>query len=355
MLAIAAILSVLVGGAHAQQPYRFAVVGHTRGGPEQGDLPLAQLDELVADLRGQRLDFVVLTGDLIYGDFNALYSGDPVDADAVRADWDAVDAIFDRIGVPVHRAPGNHDVWDEVTRDIWIERYGPLQSSFAHGTSRFLLLNSCWYPSPGTTGRSPEKYIRGIQMDTDEVEFIRREMDAAASAEHVFAFLGHMLWWHDWAEWWTDVHPLLAAGPTRAVFAGDLGPWKFSHTERDGVHYIQSAVEYTEVPLQMLRNREGSRSITWQLDNYVVVAVDGPDVGYEVRTLGTLTSGRYEPADYQNIAEYDKGTFRRRLANKWHTPDKLFRGVLLVGGLGFGGGLFFALALFVLLRLRRAR
>ncbi len=352
----ATFLALFASGVLAQEPFTFAVVGHTRGGPDNGLLPRERLDELIDELRRARPDFVVLTGDLVYGDFDTFYEpGRPVDAEAVRADWDAVDAVFERLGVPVHRAPGNHDVWDDVTRDVWLERYGALHQSFTHGNSRFLLLNSCWYPKPGTTGRSPEWAIRGVKLDPEQVAFVRAEMEAARGQEHVFAFLGHMLWWWEDAAWWSEVHPLLAAGPTRAVFAGDLGPWKFSHTERDGVDYVQSAVEFTEVPLVMLQNRERSRLITAQLDNYVVVTVDGSDVSYEVRTLGALTTGRHEPADWRAMAEHDKGTFRRRLANKWHTPEKLVRGVLLVGLIGVAAGALATLLLVLVLRRVRGR
>jgi 3',5'-cyclic AMP phosphodiesterase CpdA len=351
-----AFLVLLVGAAPAQEPFRFGVVCHTRGGPYNGDIPRARMDELISELAELELDFLVLTGDLVYGDFNTFYEPDGVvDGAAIRADWDTVDALFARLGIPVHRAPGNHDVWDEVTRDIWLERYGALHQSFVYGNSRFLLLNSCWYPPLGTTGRSPEWFIRGVQLEDDQVEFVRAEMEAAQDAAHVFAFLGHMLWWDADADWWSDVHPLLAAGPTRAVFAGDLGPWKFSHVARDGVDYVQSTVEFTEVPLQMLRNREGSRLLSSQLDNYVVVTVTGPDVDYEVRTLGALTTGRFEPADWQAVAEHDEGTFRRRLADKWHTPEKLLRGALLVGALGFAGGVVVALGAGLLRSTARGR
>lgn len=323
--------------------YAFAVVGHTRGGPENGIIPRERLEELAQEIRELAPDFVVLTGDLIYGDIDKQHEpqGVVLDDAAIRADWDAVDAVFDSIGVPIHRAPGNHDIWNHSTLAIWNERYGAPYQSFRHGNGLFLLLNSCWLPAPGDPGHLPPRYIRGLQLPADQVAWIRSEL-AAGETEHVFAFMGHVLWWEPEAPWWRDLHPLLAAAPTRAVFAGDLGPWKWSHLERDGIHYVQSSVEFTEPPIPMLRNRESSRAISAQLDNFVLVTVDGERVDYEVRTLGALTTGRFTPELYRKVNEYDQGSIARKLASRWHTPSKLLRGVLLVAGGAFAAGLLVA-------------
>jgi hypothetical protein len=328
-----------IPAAAARDEYSFVVVGHTRGGPENGVIPRERLAELVAEIRELEPDFVVLTGDLIYGDIDSQHDAPPISVDeaAIRADWDAVDEIFASIGAPIHRAPGNHDLWDRSTLAIWNERYGSPYRSFRHGNGLFLLLNSCWLPNPGEPGHLPPKLIRGQQIPADQLAWIRAELEAADS-EHVFAFMGHVLWWESEAGWWREVHPLLAAHRARAVFAGDLGPWKWSHVERDGVDYVQSSVEFTEPPLEMLRRREGSRAISAQLDNYVLVTVEGPAVDYEVRTLGAMSTGRFTPELYRAINEYDEGTIRHELFTLWRTPAELLRGVLLVAAGSFGTG-----------------
>jgi len=104
--------------ALALQEFTFAVLGHTRGGPDDGMLPKQRYAEMVRAVQRERPDFVVLAGDLVYGDFHSA----TVDREAVRRDWDAVDAVFAQFGCPVHRVPGNHDVWESTTRDLWIER-----------------------------------------------------------------------------------------------------------------------------------------------------------------------------------------------------------------------------------------
>jgi hypothetical protein len=343
--ALACSASAAIPPSQAAEEYSFVVVGHTRGGPENGIIPRERLAELVAEIRALAPDFVVLTGDLIYGDFGHQTEPAPVALDeaAIRRDWEAVDGIFASIGVPIYRAPGNHDLWDHSTLAIWNERYGSPYRSFRHGNGLFLLLNSCWLPAPGDPAHLPPRLIRGQQIPPDQLAWIRAELEAGGS-EHVFAFMGHVLWWEPGAAWWREVHPLLAAHGARAVFAGDLGPWKWSHLQRDGIHYVQSSVEFTEPPLEMLRNREGSRAISAQLDNYVLVTVAGPEVDYEVRTLGAMSTGRFTPELYQAIHDYDAGTIQRRLFAKWRTPAKLMNGVLWVGAGGFAAGAALALA-----------
>lgn len=339
----------------ADGAFRFAVVGHTRGGPDNGVIPNERLDELVREVGRAAPDFLILTGDLIWGDFFAGETGRPLDEAAIRADWDAVDATFDRLGVPVRRVPGNHDLWDPVTRDVWVERYGPLESVFEFEGSSFVLMNSCWTPAPGEDRRCPGGYIRGIQHGADRLSFLARNLGEADSSEHVFVFQHHMLWWEDDAAWWRQVHPLLVRSGVRAVFAGDLGPWKFSHLERDGVHYVQSAVEFTEPPLVMRRNRESVRTISSQLDNWVLVHVDGPEVRYEVRTVGAMSAGRHRPETWREVYDYDRGTVQRKLWRRFQSPRKLLGALLVAGGGGVLGGLLVGLVAGWILRASRER
>ena len=138
------------------QQFTFVVVGHTRGGPGNGTLPTQRYAELVREVRREAPAFVVLTGDLVYGDFEAK----AVDRAAVEKDWNAVDAVFAQFGCPVHRVPGNHDLWERTTQELWTSRYGELQKSFEHEGSQFLLLNSCWTPAPGSHEHCPPRFIR---------------------------------------------------------------------------------------------------------------------------------------------------------------------------------------------------
>lgn len=338
----------MILAALAQQ-FTFAVLGHTRGGPDDGQLPMERYAEMVREVRRAAPEFVVLTGDLVYGDFLS----DPIDREAVRRDWDAVDAVFAQFGVPVHRVPGNHDIWDAVSRDLWVERYGALQKSFEHDGSLFLLLNSCWTPAAGESGRCPPHLIRGCQLDAERRGFVATELAAHPDARHVFAFLGHMLWWKDDAAWWSEVHPLLAKAPTRAVFAGDMGPWKFSHVRRDAIDYVQTTFEFVPPPLEMQRNSESIRMLTEQLDTWALVSVDAEQVHIDIRTLGGLESGLFSPEKYRSVHEFAADTFGRKVFKRMDNPTKLTGWLWKLGlACALGGALIGGAAVWILRRRR---
>ena len=330
--------------------WRFVVLGHPRGGPGNGDIPHERLADAIAEINALDPDFVLLAGDLIYGDIHA----PTADRDVVEADWDAVLNALGAFEAPWHLIPGNHDVWDATTRDVWKERFGPLFRSFTHKGTRIVMLCSPWVPK-NDSGVAPGYAIRGVPLSDEQIGFLETEMAAASGDEHVFVVLHHLLWWEADSPWWTDVHPLLAGSRTRAVIAGDLGPAKFSHERRDGIDYVQTSVEFTFPPLQMRRNREGSRTISEQLDNFLLVTVDGADVRLEVRTLGAFTTGRYTPTIWQEVHDYDKGSFQRKLYKRMNTPERVVKWLAIGMGASFAAGLVVAGALgWALGRRRRA-
>ncbi len=337
--------------AQGTDPLRIAVLGHLRG-DDNGEL-LGYLDEVIAEVNRARPDVVVLTGDIVWGDVN---NPDGTDVAAVRADWKATDAALAALTAEtILRVPGNHDINDVPTRDLWRERYGDLPRSVDVRGVRLLLMSSAWIPEDDDPRKHPQNAIRGVPLDAGQIAFLDAEL-ARGGYEHAFLFMHHMLWWEDWASWWDDVHPKLVGHGVRAVFAGDYGPLKFSHVARDGIDYVQSSIE-NDVSIGMLRMREPSRVLSTQLDNWVLVTVDGADARLDVRTVGALSTGKFSPQRFREVHEYDKGSFKRRLYRKigWD-PERLFSGTLLVGVAGAAGGMLSGLVLAALWsRRRRAR
>lgn len=305
----------------------FVVVGHLRG-DDNGE-ELVYLDELVSDVRRLEPDHVFLTGDLIWGDVNS----DVTDLAAVERDWERLDGRLAAIGAPLHRVPGNHDINDVGTRDLYLQRYGSLPRAVRDRECLFLLLSSAWIPADDDPRKHPQAFIRGKDLDPEQIEFVRSEL-ARGGFEHAFVFMHHMLWWHESAPWWRDVHPVLAEdGRVRAVFAGDYGPTKFSHVARDGIDYVQSSVE-NQVSLEMLRTLESSRMLASQLDTFLHVTVRGPDVEIDVRPVAAFSSGKFTPAHHDAVFEYDKWSLGRRLQRKLGTPERLVRGLTLTALIG---------------------
>ena len=345
-LAVLCLLSMLtaLAAAQSQSKLRFVVIGHLRG--DKNGEQLSYLPELVEAVRREDPDLVFLCGDLIWGDIDHDAPADPVQ---IRSDWEKLDAALSGIGAPIHRVPGNHDIGDLVTRDIWRERYGVLPRALELGTTRFVLLNSAWTPKDGETRTHPQEMIRGVPLDAAQIAFIHAELEPAAGVEHVFVFMHQLLWWENDAAWWKKVAPEFSGHPVNAVFSGDYGPMKFAHMDRDGVHYFQTSVE-NHVSTEMLRGREPSRMLSSQFDNYMVVDVDGADVRYSVRAVGAWTSGKFSPDHYREIFEYDKDTYGRKLLKRWSTPDRLISGLAQISALAFAVG---ALSVLTLLLLRR--
>lgn len=325
--------------------FSFVVLGHLRG-DRNGEL-VQNLDEVLGEVERVKPDLVFLCGDLIWGDIDARTT----DAAAIRADWDALDAKLARLSMPVHRVPGNHDVNDVVTRDVWRERYGELPSVIDHEGSRFLLLRSVWWPEDGDTRKHPNEFIRGKNVDDAQIAFLERELSVAH--RHAFVLMHHLLWWDEDAGWWKKVHPQLAAAGVDAVFGGDYGPLKFSAEERDGVHYLQTSIENV-ISLEMLRTRELSRQLSAQFDNFLLVEVDGEHVRYDVRTVGALSTGKFAPQRYRAVNEFDKDTFARKLFKRFSTPDRLVRNLAFAVAVSFVAGLVCAGSI-VFLRRRAAR
>jgi hypothetical protein len=229
-----------------------------------------------------------------------------------------------------------------VTRDVYLERYGPVPTAVDLHGFRFLLLCSPRVPEGDAPPPVPRRDIRITELAPEQIEFLRREL-ADPAARPAFVFLHHVVWWDAEARWWTDVHPLLVQGNVRAVFAGDYGPMKFSHTRQDGIDYFQSSVE-GRVRTDLLRIREESRLLHYMLDNYLVVRVRGGETAVEVRTVGTQSSGKFSPELYHEVfapgGSPEEFVLRALRGPRWRTALALLLAAAFGGGVLAGGLLF---------------
>ncbi len=319
-----------VAPSSARRPFSFVVLGHVRG--EENDSLNPKLGELLDRVRALKPDFAVLTGDMIWGDVHT----NPVDSARVEREWNALDSALATLRMPVYRVPGNHDISDLRSRDVYIRRYGRLPQVLTLYGTRLILLSSAWIPADGDTRHNP--YVRPRALDSTQVRFLQEEMARPGTWDQTFVFMHHLLWWYPDAPWWRDVHPWLARAKVRAVFGGDYGPMKFSAMSRDGVDYIQCSME-TPVPLVMLKNSEKSLLLSSQFDNFLYVTVNGPQASIQVKTLGEYSSGMFTPQMYEAIhaPRPEDQTLRARLgkliAGRWGLV-----GIALAGAAAFLAG-----------------
>ena len=197
--------------------FRFVVMGDNRPW-WQGEDTITQNRYFKGNIeRANALkpDFVVIGGDLIYG-----YSDD---AELINRMWDAFDEVCESFEMPIYLVVGNHDVWDEQSRDIWQERYGPEYFSWDYKGCHFIALSS---EVVGQTNR-----ITGKQL-----EWLKDDLAGAAGAERIFVFV-HKPLWAEGEEWNKNVHPLLAKYGVDTVFGSHWHQYTL-YPAKDGVRYV---------------------------------------------------------------------------------------------------------------------
>jgi len=141
--------------------------------------------------------FIIDVGDLIPG-----HTG----VNAINRQWDDFARVCAASQVPLVPVVGNHDVWDWQSRAIYRQRIGPLAFSFSYGNAHFICLDT----------EEPD-YITNI--GPAQLRWLKEDLEASRSAAHIFVFMHKPIWSYD-TNWLSEVHPLLAKYPVRAVFAG---------------------------------------------------------------------------------------------------------------------------------------
>jgi len=273
-------------------PVTFVVLGHLRG--DSGGELHYNLPELLDEVRRLDPDFAVLTGDMIWGDPQST----PADSSWVVSQWVVFDSVMATLHIPVYRVPGNHDISDGVTADIYARRYGTLPQAVDIGNQRLLFLSSMRLPD----GSDPQERSQRSDLDERQLSFLRDQLGDPGAYEHAFVFMHHLLWWEaEDAHWWTAVHPILAAGGVKAVFSGDYGPQqKFSHARVGGVDYFQSGIA-PDPTIDILQAHEWNRILAQQFDNFLHVTVRGSNVEVDVETVGEVTSGHFSPDHWRAV------------------------------------------------------
>ena len=104
-------------------------------------------------------------GDLIEG-----YSDDKAE---LNAEWDEMDGMLEELNMPFFRTPGNHDIANDVAKEVWLERHGATRYHFVYKDALFLVLDSEDPP------RVPPE---GIKEKLDEYNRLQTEDPAKAKA-----------------------------------------------------------------------------------------------------------------------------------------------------------------------------
>jgi len=226
------------------EDFRFAVIGDTQPYVGPGiDVHAVNKYFLrtIPDINAKEPDFLVHVGDYIMG--NAAFPPPyRTIVDIIEKEWDAHDEAVEKLTMPVHMVPGNHDIWNATSVRIWNDRrYGPFYYSWEHKGCHFVVLNTEDGP-PFRNDLPPKKWRPRIS--DEQLEWLKHDLAKASSARRIFVFMHRPLWAYDNnnpindpEDWNERVHPVLALYGVDTLFSGHWHEYCL-HPKKDGVRYI---------------------------------------------------------------------------------------------------------------------
>lgn len=187
--------------------FQFAIISDNSGGTRPGVFAdgIRKLNLLMPE-------FVMSVGDFIQGNTN--------DRSVLAKEWAQIDREIKPLKVPFFFVPGNHDINNDVMRDVWNTRSGVPFYSFVYKDVLFLALDST-----GEKGRIVPDY---------QVEYMKRALDKYPDVRWTFVFLHHPLWLYKNPDGFAKVQPLLEGRP-HSVIAGHTH--RYLHEPRNGADY----------------------------------------------------------------------------------------------------------------------
>ncbi len=242
--------------------FQFAIISDNSGGTRPGVFAdgIRKLNLLMPE-------FVMSVGDFI--------PGNTTDRAVLARDWAGIDRQVAPLKVPFFFVPGNHDINNDVMRDVWKKRFGVPFYSFVYRNVLFLALDS--------TGE------KGRIIPDHQVESMRRALQEHADARWTFVFLHHPLWLYEDPAGFAKIEPLLEGRP-HTVIAGHTHQYLYEH--RNGSDYYILGTTGGGSALRGRRFGEFDH-VTW-----VTMTDDGPVIA-NLMLSGILPHDATTRADYE--------------------------------------------------------
>ncbi len=167
----------LTGGlpTGTDKDFTFAIIGDRTGIATPG-----VFEKAMDVLQALRPDFVVSVGDLIEGCCE--------NAEEAHEEWDEVDALVERLSLPLYQTVGNHDYGGfELMRDVWRERKGCEYYAFRYHDSLFLVVNTEASDTfPAEDYGDWRRFVRSIRLEPERFEELTRHfMEQWLKLEHI--------------------------------------------------------------------------------------------------------------------------------------------------------------------------
>lgn len=250
--------------------FKFAIMSDRAGGVRPG-----VFEDAARKLNLIMPEFVMSVGDFI--------PGNTADRALLAKEWAEFDAELKPLKPPFFFVPGNHDINNDVQRDVWKERSGVPYYSFVYKDVLFLALDS--------TGE------KGDIVPDAQVELMKKALDKYPDARWTFVFLHHPLWLYDSPSGFAKVEKLLE-GRRYTVIAGHLH--RYLQEWRNNTNYYVLAS--TGGGSRLRGHRYG------EFDHVTLVTVtdEGPIIA-NLRLDGILPHDVTKRSDYELIEALARG------------------------------------------------
>ncbi|MDP8238340.1 MAG: metallophosphoesterase [Candidatus Hatepunaea meridiana] len=191
-------------------PIRFAVIGDRTGGHVPG-----VYGDIIGEIELMKPDFVLTVGDMIEG-----YSDD---YDKVSAEWTEYKTLITPLTSSIYHTPGNHDIWDEKSLELFRQQIGDNYYSFDYKGLHFIILDvSCINSS--------------AELPDEQITWLEEDLNKHKDAAYTFVFFHKPFWIHTLGSSKSDeMHEIFKKHNVDAVFTGHYHTY-FSG-EYDGVIY----------------------------------------------------------------------------------------------------------------------
>jgi hypothetical protein len=253
------------------QNFKFAIVSDRTGGMRPG-----VFGDAVKKLNLLMPEFVMSVGDFI--------SGNTADRARLEKEWAEFDEELKPLKVPFFFVPGNHDINNDVMRDVWKQRSGVPFYSFVYKDVLFLALD--------TTGE------KGGIIPEYQVEYMRQALKKHADARWTFVFMHHPLWLYENPAGFAKIEELLQ-GRRFTVIAGHFH--RYLHEWRNSSNYYVLGTTGGGSELR------GPRYGEFDHVTLITVTDDGPIMA-NLRLDGILPHDVTTRADYELTEALIRGT-----------------------------------------------
>ncbi len=268
------------------EAFQFVIIGDRSGGANvQKTFEIA-----VQQINLLQPEFVINVGDLIEG-----YSDQPAE---LNAEWDAIDSMLNGLDTRFFRTPGNHDIANNVAREVWLNRYGASYYHFVYRDVLFLVLDSedgsRPAPPPGMKEKiemynrlqvedpaqaqamlaefmSDEAVIAGlskpVEFPEEQLNWIEKTLETNPGVRWTFLFM-HEPCWEKPSDSFRKIQALLE-GRDHTMFGGHLHYYDYDNI--DGYEYI------TMGPAGASFHHEGPGNVDHIM--WVTMTDKGPQIG----------------------------------------------------------------------------